>query len=161
MLHLLPPGLRVRAEVGLRPRGEGDNVVGRVAMGERQRERRRATNDLAGEVVLGAMARADVLVGGAVPRHDAAEGRAHGVDGVVLNRAILLHDQVVRVALEALHQRATGEGVLLRPLSADHVIAQGVLRPEGTAAPPSSTRFMMVRRWRSGTKSPSAAAAIC
>lgn len=50
-------------------------------MREGERERRRATHDLAGGGVLRAVARADVLELGAVPRDDAAQVRACGEEG--------------------------------------------------------------------------------
>jgi len=106
----LPPRRRVGAEVGLGPGREDGLAVDIVAVGKRERERRRAADHLAGRVVLGAVARAHVLVLSAVPRHDAAKVGADGVDGVVLERAVLLGDQVVGIALEALDERALGKG---------------------------------------------------
>merc|ERR1719326_2518407 len=136
----LPPRRGVRAEVRLGPGAKGDDVVGRVAVRERERERRRATDDLASKVILRAVARADVLVGGAVPRHDAAKVRAHSVDRVVLDAAVLLHDQVVRVALQALHQTAGRVRPLLGPLSALDLVAERVLRLDATAAAAATGR---------------------
>lgn len=64
-------------------------------------QRRRSTDHLALVVVLGSVAGADELVLGAVPRHDAAEVSAHGVDPVGGQRLVLLHHQVRRVTLHA------------------------------------------------------------
>lgn len=55
-----------------------------------------------GLVVLGAVAGADELVLGLVPGDDATQVGAHGVEAVVLDALVLLHDQVGGVTLEAL-----------------------------------------------------------
>mmetsp|Transcript_10188 Transcript_10188/g.21653 ORF Transcript_10188/g.21653 Transcript_10188/m.21653 type:complete len:255 (+) Transcript_10188:208-972(+) len=133
---LLPPGGGVGAEVSLLPRRQHNLAVDLVAVRQRERQGSGPTDHLAGGVVLRAVARAHVLVRRAVPRHDAAEVRAHSVDGVVLEAAILLDDQVVRVALQALHQRARGVGELLRPIRALHVVTKSVLGED--AAPATS-----------------------
>ncbi len=70
-----------------------------------------ATHARTGLVVLGAVARAHELVLGLVPGHDAAEVRADGVEAVLLDGLVLLHDQVRRVALEALVYNGGGVGV--------------------------------------------------
>ena len=62
------------------PRREHGLAVDVVAVGEREREGRWATDDLALRVVLRAVARAHVLVGSTVPRHNAAQVRAHSVE---------------------------------------------------------------------------------
>mmetsp|Transcript_11791 Transcript_11791/g.25504 ORF Transcript_11791/g.25504 Transcript_11791/m.25504 type:complete len:210 (+) Transcript_11791:609-1238(+) len=105
-----------------------------IAVRERQRKRRRATDNLAGGVVLRAVARADVLKLGAVPRDDAAEVGANGVDGVVLERLVLLHDEVVGVALEALHKCAVRVRVSLGPRGGFDIVAERVLCDKAGAA---------------------------
>lgn len=62
-------------------------------------QRRRSTDNLALVIVLGSMARADELVLGAVPRHDAAKVRADGVDPVGREGLVGLHDEVGRITL--------------------------------------------------------------
>ena len=70
-------------------------------------QRRRSTDHLALVVVLGSVAGADELVLGAVPRHDAAEVSAHGVDPVGGQRLVLLHHQVRGVTLHARRRTQT------------------------------------------------------
>ena len=134
------PGLVARAEVLLRPRPERDLPALVVAVRERERERRRAADHLAVEVVLRAVARALVLERGDVPRHDAAEVRAHGVDREVGERVVLLHDQVVRVALEALDELARRVRHVLDPLRDVHLVAERVLREQPAAAAAAARR---------------------
>mmetsp|Transcript_27743 Transcript_27743/g.70741 ORF Transcript_27743/g.70741 Transcript_27743/m.70741 type:complete len:237 (-) Transcript_27743:9-719(-) len=136
----LPPRRRVGAEVGLGPGREDGLAVDIVAVGKRERERRRAADHLAGRVVLGAVARAHVLVLSAVPRHDAAKVGADGVDGVVLERAVLLGDQVVGIALEALDERALREGVGLGPDGRLHVVTERIFGREAATATASARR---------------------
>jgi len=75
---------------------------------EREGKRRGAADHLALVVVLGAVARALELVLRLVPGHDAAEVRAHRVDAVVLDGAVILHDDVRGVTL-LLFRRIRGE----------------------------------------------------
>lgn len=62
-------------------------------------QRRGPADDLALVVVLAAVARALELVLSLVPGDDAAQVRAHGVQAVVSQGAVVLHDQVRGVAL--------------------------------------------------------------
>ena len=73
-------------------------------------QRRRSTDHLALVVVLGSVAGADELVLGAIPRHDAAEVSAHGVDPVGGQRLVLLHHQVRGVTLHARRRTQTRGG---------------------------------------------------
>lgn len=131
---LLPPGLQARAEVRLGPRAEEHHVVADLGVGERERQRRRAAHLLARRVVLGAVARAHELVLGLVPRHDAAQVRADGVEAVLLDLAALGHDQVGRVALEALRELAGSRLVRLEPGRGLDVVAGRVLGGLAAAA---------------------------
>mmetsp|Transcript_28493 Transcript_28493/g.70224 ORF Transcript_28493/g.70224 Transcript_28493/m.70224 type:complete len:254 (+) Transcript_28493:229-990(+) len=126
--HLLPPGGDAGAEVRLGPGGEDDGVVG-VDLGVRQSQgqRRRPADHLALVVVLGPVARALELVLRLVPGHDAAEVGAHGVQAVVLDGAVVLHDDVRGVTLEALGQGAVAGQVGLEPRPLLDLVAVGVL----------------------------------
>mmetsp|Transcript_89274 Transcript_89274/g.277603 ORF Transcript_89274/g.277603 Transcript_89274/m.277603 type:complete len:263 (+) Transcript_89274:164-952(+) len=100
----VPPRLEACAEVRLRPGRHGDGA-GLLDLDVRQGQgqRRGAADNLAVLVVLGAVARADELVRGPDPRHDAAQVRAHGVDAKVLD-AVLGGDEVGGFAPEPLHE---------------------------------------------------------
>jgi hypothetical protein len=105
----LPPGILAGPEVGLHPRDEEDLAVVDVGVNQGQRlqeqqwrygfssfemggwgnrgvrssyQRSRPTDDLALVVVLGSVAGAEELVLGGVPRHDASQVGADGVDTV-------------------------------------------------------------------------------
>ena len=67
------PGLEAGAEVGLLPRRKDNLAVDGVAVSKGEREGRRATDNLASGSVLGAVARANVLELGTVPRDNAAK----------------------------------------------------------------------------------------
>lgn len=131
---LLPPGLQARAEVRLGPRAEEHHVVGDLRVRERERQRRRAAHLLARRVVLRAVARAHELVLGLVPRHDAPEVRADGVEAVLLDLAAVGHDEVGRVALEALRELARAGLVRLEPGRGLDVVAGRVLGGLAAAA---------------------------
>ena len=103
----LPPGGGVRAEIRLRPRREDRLAINVVAMRKREREGRWATDNLAGRVILRSVARAHVLVLGTVPWNDAAKVRADSVDSIVLERTVLLHDEIMRIALRTSYAYAT------------------------------------------------------
>ena len=106
---LLPPGLEPRAEVRFGP-GREDHHVGLVDVGVRQREGQGggAADHLALVVVLRAVARALEFVLCLVPGHDAPEVRAHGVDAVVLNAAVILHHEVRGVTLLLMEEGKEG-----------------------------------------------------
>lgn len=107
--NLLPPGLEPRAEVRFGP-GREDHHVGLVDVGVRQREGQGggAADHLALVVVLRAVARALEFVLCLVPGHDAPEVRAHGVDAVVLNAAVILHHEVRGVTLLLMEEGKEG-----------------------------------------------------
>lgn len=113
---------------------------------------RRATDDPALVVVLRAVAGADELVLGAVPRHDAPQVGADGVDAVGGQRLVLLHHQVRRVALEPLRQRPVVGAVGLEPLVHLDVVAQLVLgeRPAAGAAGPAN--YYPLSCWPAGDR---------
>lgn len=111
-----------------RPRGESDRVVAiDDDVRERQGERRRAANHLALRVVLGTVARALELVFSLVPRHDATEVRAHGVQAEVGQGAIRLDDEVRRITLQALREGVVAREVRLQPSGALDVVAVRIL----------------------------------
>ena len=103
-------------------------------MRERERQRRGPADLLAGRVVLRPVAGAHELVLGLVPRHDAAQVRAHGVQAVLLDLAAVGDDQVGRVALEALRELARAGLVGLEPGRGLDVVAGGVLGRLAAAA---------------------------
>ena len=92
-------------------------------MRERERQRRRAAHDLARLVVLRAVAGAHELVRGLVPRHDAAQVRADGVDAVVADLLVVVDNQVGRVALEALDELSAPDLVRVEPALERHLVA--------------------------------------
>lgn len=96
-------------------------------MGERQGERRRAANHLALRVVLGTVARALELVFSLVPRHDATEVRAHGVQAEVGQRTIRLDDEVRSVTLQPLREGVVARKVRLQPSGALDIVAVRIL----------------------------------
>jgi hypothetical protein len=100
ILHLGPPRVQVRAEVGLSPSRESNDVIGDIDMRKRKGERRGPADDLALRIVLAAMARALELVLGGVPGHDTAEVSADGVKAERLDLLVGSDDQVRRVALQ-------------------------------------------------------------
>lgn len=132
----LPPRRLACPEVGVRPRRHHHFAVNLREPREGKRKRGGATDDLASRIVLRAVTRAHVLVGGAIPRHDASEVRADGVYRVQLQASIFLDDEVVGVALQTLHQRAIRVGVLPCPHGRVHVVSLGILCGEAGAGPP-------------------------
>lgn len=134
LFFLLPPGLQARAEVRLGPGAEEHHVIVDLRVRERERQRRRAAHLLARRIVLRAVARAHELVLGLVPRHDAPEVRADGVEAVLLDLARLGHDQVRGVALEALRELAGSRLVRLEPGRGLDVVAGRVLGRLAAAA---------------------------
>merc|ERR1719478_1162014 len=92
-----------------------------------------AADNLALEVVLGAVARAHELVLGLVPGDDAAKVGAHGVHTVVSEGAIVLDHEVGGITLQALGQGAIASLVGREPGSGLHVIAVGVLGSDTSA----------------------------
>merc|ERR1719333_1620734 len=72
------------------------------------------------------------LVGRLVPRHDAAQVRADGVDAVVADLLVVLDDEVGRVALEALDELPGADLVRVEPALERHLVAG--LREGGQAA---------------------------
>mmetsp|Transcript_26622 Transcript_26622/g.83302 ORF Transcript_26622/g.83302 Transcript_26622/m.83302 type:complete len:348 (-) Transcript_26622:187-1230(-) len=137
---LLPPRGLAGAEVGLRPRGEDDLAILVLDVGEGEGERGRAAHDLALLVVLGAVARAHELALGGVPGHDAAEVGAHGGEAVVLERLVVVHDEVGGVTLEALHELASARVVGAQPATLRHVVTEGVLGDRTGAAAAAAGR---------------------
>ena len=114
--HLLPPRFEPGAEIGFSPRGENDGVVGVDGdVRESERERGGAADNLAFVVVLRPVARALEFVLRVVPRDDAAEMRAHGVETKISNGAVVLHDEVRRVTFEALGELAVTGQMRLEP----------------------------------------------
>ena len=122
---LLPPRVKSGTEVLLGPRAEGDDVVDDVGVGEGERERGRSADDLTLEVVLASVARAHELVLGSVPRNDASQVRADGVDSVVLDSRVVGH-QVGGVSLESLDQRAVSRLVILQPSGQLDLVSSGI-----------------------------------
>ena len=96
-------------------------------MSKRQRKRRRTSDHLPFGVVLRAVARALELVFSLVPRDDATQVRAHRAQAVVSQSAVRLHDEVRRVALQALRQRVIARQVRLQPSGSFDVIALRIL----------------------------------
>ena len=99
-----PPGLVAGAEVGLRPFTDEDVVVFNADVGECQGERGWAANNLAGGVVLTAMARTHKFVGATVPRHHATQVGADGIDSVTADGVSTFNNQVSGITFEALNQ---------------------------------------------------------
>mmetsp|Transcript_14951 Transcript_14951/g.48812 ORF Transcript_14951/g.48812 Transcript_14951/m.48812 type:complete len:285 (-) Transcript_14951:8-862(-) len=115
-LDLDPPGVCIGAKVRFRPLGELDDAFFVfVDVREGQGQRSRAADDPPRLGVLGAVARADVLVGGLVPGDDAAEVCADAVYGVVADLGSVVDDEVEGVGLEALDEVAVADGVRLEP----------------------------------------------
>ena len=128
-LCLRPPGLAAVAEVRLRPRREHDGVLlVNLDVRESKAERRGSTDLESGRVVLRAVARAHELVLRGVPRHDASQVRAHGVQSVLLDRLVLLDNQVRGIALQALREGVIARQVGLQPRRLLDVVAVGILR---------------------------------
>merc|ERR1712100_528813 len=129
-----PPGLITSSEVGLGPLAYEHVVVLHADVGQGQRERGRATNHLAGGVVLTAMARAHELVGTTVPGNDATEVGADGVDAVAADGVLAFDDQIGGITLEALYKAAIAFGVTGEPTAGCDGIAQLIFGTGSTAA---------------------------
>ena len=95
---------------------------------ERQGERRRTANHLAVGVVLRTVARALELVLSLVPRDDATQVRAHGVETEIADVTILRHHQVRGIALQALREGVIARQVGLQPRRLLDVVAVGIFR---------------------------------
>lgn len=132
---LFPPWVLAGPEVGLDPRDEDDLAIINVSMNQGQRQGSRSTDNLALVVVLGSMARAKELVLGGVKRHDAAKVGADRVDPVGGEGLVGLHDEVRRITLESLCERAVVGAVRLEPFLDEDVVAELVLGdgPAGVA----------------------------
>ena len=87
----------------------------------------------------------DALVLRTVPRDDAAQVRAHGVERIGLKCAVWLDNQIVRIALQALHQLAPTRLVRIQPALEGHVVADRVLRHETAAAASGTGRVEVVQ----------------
>ncbi|OUS42331.1 hypothetical protein BE221DRAFT_62951, partial [Ostreococcus tauri] len=126
---LLPPRLKSRSKILLRPRGEGNRVVAvNDDVRESQGERSRTADHLTVGIVLGAVARALELVLSLVPRDDATQVRAHRVQAEIREGTVRLDDQVRGVTLQTLGQRIVTRKVRLQPRRLLDVVAVSILR---------------------------------
>mmetsp|Transcript_14545 Transcript_14545/g.38911 ORF Transcript_14545/g.38911 Transcript_14545/m.38911 type:complete len:256 (-) Transcript_14545:16-783(-) len=131
---LLPPRGRASAEIGLGP-GLEHHGVGRVnlSVSDGERKRGRTTGDLAVLIILRAVAWALVLLLRKVPRNDAAQMGAGGVDSERLDLLIITCNEPVRITLQALHELALTGASLLKELRGLDIISERVLRGQSTA----------------------------
>mmetsp|Transcript_108732 Transcript_108732/g.272504 ORF Transcript_108732/g.272504 Transcript_108732/m.272504 type:complete len:263 (-) Transcript_108732:2-790(-) len=141
--RLRPPRIQTCAEVRLCPRGHGDVAVHDGCVRQRQGQRCGATHHLAVLVVLRAVAGAAKPVRGNVPRHGAAQVRAHGADSEVLDPA-LCRDDPRGVTLQTLNELAVVGPVSLLPTLQGHRIARLVAAHRGAAATAAHIRVEVV-----------------
>lgn len=153
----VPPRVSTSTEVLLLPALK-DNVVSLIGLNMLQSERKRgrSADDLACRVVLGAMAGAHELVLCLIPRHDATQMGANGVERVVLEVGLVVGDnEVGGIAAETLDELARagkmGFDVLLLP----NGVAERVLRDRASGAASFGFGHEEVGKWTQNAQSDS------